>query len=215
MSKKNISIIILLLCATGGSTVFFLSSYTSLRVTLITNQTAAERQIEALKEEIEALKTANEDFEVKAKDEAVEEKTQAPSEIITPQSPPSSTSETEPPISEAKSTGPTLTATPEVFDLGTISKKNGIATANFELKNTGNSDLTISYAFTSCGCTVAPIKEEKILKPTEIYTMAITYDPNFYGPTYELGAIEKTVTIISNDTAKSFYKVKLKANVIP
>ena len=45
--------------------------------------------------------------------------------------------------------------------------------------------------------------------------MEVTYDPNYYGPQYELGAIEKTITIISSDTSRSFYKVKLKANVTP
>src|SRR5262245_56474253 len=43
---------------------------------------------------------------------------------------------------EADPSGPILTITPEIYDLGTISKAKGSVTANFELKNTGKADLT-------------------------------------------------------------------------
>lgn len=111
--------------------------------------------------------------------------------------------------------GPSLLVTPETFDLGQISKAEGPAVATFELKNNGGKPLTISYAFSSCGCTVAPLKEEKILQPGETYPMEVSYDPNFYGPEFELGPIEKTVTILSNYNSRPFYKVKLIANVSP
>ncbi len=111
--------------------------------------------------------------------------------------------------------GPSLLVTPEVFDLGQISKSDGVAIATFDLKNNGSKPLTISYAFSSCGCTVAPLKEEKVLEPGETFPLEVSYDPNFYGPKYELGPIEKTVTILSNYSARPFYKVKLKANVTP
>lgn len=120
----------------------------------------------------------------------------------------------EPNIDEVKS-GPSLLVTPQVFDLGQISKADGFATATFTLKNEGNKPLTISYAFSSCGCTVAPLKDEKILQPGESFPLEVTYDPNYYGPHYELGPIEKTVTVLSNYTVRPFYKVKLKANVVP
>ncbi len=112
-------------------------------------------------------------------------------------------------------TGPILEVNPSVFDLGEISKQGGLVTANYELKNAGSSDLVISYAFTSCGCTVAPIKESVTLAPGDSYPLEVSYDPNFYGPHYELGAIEKSITILSNYSANPFYKVKLTANVTP
>ncbi len=117
--------------------------------------------------------------------------------------------------SEDDKSGPVLSVTPELFDLGNIRKQDGLATATFILKNEGGSDLTVSYAFTSCGCTATPLKEGKVLTPGETFPLEVTYNPNFYGPNLELGAIKKTVTILSNYSAKPFYKVKLKANVSP
>lgn len=120
-----------------------------------------------------------------------------------------------PQIEDEGVVGPVLEVSPSVFDLGEISKQDGLVTAKYELRNTGSSDLVISYAFTSCGCTVAPIKEPVTLAPGDSYPLEVSYDPNFYGPHYELGDIEKSITILSNYSTNPFYKVKLIANVKP
>ncbi len=112
------------------------------------------------------------------------------------------------------SLAPKLSVTPELNDLGTISKANGPATARFVLTNEGSRNLEISYAFTSCGCTAAPI-EDDVLEPGQSTNMDVSYDPNYYGQHADLGQIVKSVTIISNDRDNPFYKVQLQANVVP
>ncbi|MDH5596849.1 MAG: DUF1573 domain-containing protein [Candidatus Peregrinibacteria bacterium] len=108
-----------------------------------------------------------------------------------------------------------LSINPETYDFGQISKKGGVVSATFTLQNQGDRDLLIKYALTSCGCTVAPLKDEVTLKPGQSMPLDVEYDPNFYGPNLELGEISKTVTVLSNDPVKPFYKVYLKAYVLP
>ncbi len=215
MTKRNSFIIILvvLLLIAGGFSAYLMKSKASLEGDLLAAQNEATIKIEAMEKQIEDLKKTKllsetiENASLKSNPSPEKNSIEESLPTLSENPPPSPTT------TEIPKNGPILTVTPEVFDLGSLSKKNGIAVADFELKNTGTSDLIISYAFTSCGCTVSPIKEEKILKPGEIYPMKVTYDPNFYGPQYELGAIEKTITIISNDLENPFYKIKLKANV--
>ncbi len=109
-------------------------------------------------------------------------------------------------------TGAFLVATPQVFDFGTISKSDGIVTANFELKNEGTENLVLNYAFTSCGCSTTSIKETVILAPQETYPLEVDYDPNYYPEGLGLGEIEKTVTIFANT---GLFKVYLSGEVMP
>lgn len=108
-----------------------------------------------------------------------------------------------------------LVIEPEIFDFGNIKKSDGEVTATYQLKNQGDKTITLSYAFASCGCTASSLKDEVELVPGASYPLQVIYDPNFYGPAFELGPITKTVTVLSNDPVKPFYKVSLKANVSP
>lgn len=213
--KKNFPLIIIILI--GIFAAYLMTSNASLKASITETQDADNDRIEELEKKLDALTQPQQDpvdIQVSKAAETPQFMDEDalldsffagnPSPIIT-----------EIDSSEDSKSGPVLTVDPEVFDLGTISKQDGLATATFNLLNEGGSDLTISYAFTSCGCTVAPLKEEKVLKPGESYPLDVSYDPNFYGPNFELGYIEKTVTILSNYSAKPFYKVKLKANVTP
>lgn len=214
MPKRNFTLIILSVISLlmAGSTVYLLSQTSSLKADLIEIEQQSETERIELENEIEQLKekkaASTTTYNIKTPDNnPLQEDVEA---IIAETL---KTTQLNDSPSESVKTGPILKVTPEVFDLGTISKAKGVVTATFELSNVGTSDLDISYAFTSCGCTVAPLKEERILKPGETFPLEVTYDPNFYGPEYELGPIEKTVTIISNSTGANFYRVKLKAMV--
>lgn len=224
MTKKNVIhiILLILLSVATGVMVYLLKSNASLQLAMTESQTVAEEKIKTLEEQLAQLKkdqTAATGLE-KSTPDSTENILKPDDEVLkdlpeTPLTPPPSESSATTSKTEALSHGPLLTVNTPILDLGTISKKNGLAKATYELKNTGTLDLVISYAFTSCGCTVAPIKEDTTLKPGATYPMEVTYDPNFYGPDYELGVIEKTITLISNDSSKPFYKVKLKATVNP
>ncbi len=81
----------------------------------------------------------------------------------------------------------------DVVDYGTIDQgAEPLRLAKF--KNTGTEPLIISGAKGSCGCTVPNWPKEPIM-PGESSVIEIRYD------TKRVGAINKTVTVTSNDPA--------------
>lgn len=214
MQKKNPFIIVLVVLAlfAAGGFAYQLNSNKILKGELARSQEEADSRISNLEKQLEKLEVK--EVEPKRTTQFMKEEDLLANFFAEPPTMIAPNAADEPSTEEVKS-GPSLLVTPEVFDLGQISKADGTATATFTLANDGSKPLTISYAFSSCGCTVAPLKDEKILQPGESFPLEVTYDPNFYGPKYELGPIEKTVTVLSNYAVRPFYKVKLKANVVP
>lgn len=81
----------------------------------------------------------------------------------------------------------------DVVDYGTIDQgSEPLRVAKF--KNTGTEPLIISGAKGSCGCTVPNWPKEPIM-PGETSQIEIRYD------TKRVGAINKTVTVTSNDAS--------------
>ena len=70
---------------------------------------------------------------------------------------------------------PQLTFKSKEFDFGTI-KEGDIANAVFEYQNTGESDLIISNARASCGCTVADYPKNTPIKPGEKGVIKAVFD---------------------------------------
>lgn len=239
--KKNTLIIgiTVIFAALGGSLVYLIHSNTKLQAALIENENQADKRLQALEEKLNPPSGTTSSPEEHQGTNPIRDQYGTNSNPIRDPSDPNPESQfmsedellknyfaespslimpgggENPNPENVDASGPVLTSLPEILDLGQISKANGTVEARFELKNTGGSDLVIYYALSSCGCTVTPIKEAHTLKPNESLELPVTYDPNFYGPDYELGTIEKTVTIFSNYPAQPFYKVKFKANVIP
>ena len=81
----------------------------------------------------------------------------------------------------------------DVVDYGTIDQ-GGEPLRLAKFKNTGTEPLIISGAKGSCGCTVPNWPKEPIM-PGETSQIEIRYD------TKRVGAINKTVTVSSNDPA--------------
>ena len=81
----------------------------------------------------------------------------------------------------------------DVVDYGTIDQ-GGEPLRLAKFKNTGTEPLIISGAKGSCGCTVPNWPKEPIM-PGETSQIEIRYD------TKRVGAINKTVTVTSNDPA--------------
>ena len=86
-----------------------------------------------------------------------------------------------------------LTLESDVVDYGTIDQ-GGEPLRVAKFKNTGTEPLIISDAKGSCGCTVPNWPKEPIM-PGESSVIEIRYD------TKRVGAINKTVTVTSNDAA--------------
>lgn len=86
-----------------------------------------------------------------------------------------------------------LTLESDVVDYGTIDQ-GGEPLRVAKFKNTGTEPLIISGAKGSCGCTVPNWPKDPIM-PGETSQIEIRYD------TKRVGAINKTVTVTSNDAA--------------
>lgn len=122
-------------------------------------------------------------------------------------------------VKEAPAERPIISITPEFYDLGEVSQRNGIVTIFFEIRNQGKNDLIIDRLETSCGCTSASIVyqgkespkfsmpghgiEEKIknwqliLPPDEKAKLKVYYDPNFHKEFK--GYAIREISVFSND----------------
>ncbi|MGE0561143.1 MAG: DUF1573 domain-containing protein [Flavobacteriales bacterium] len=94
----------------------------------------------------------------------------------------------------------------EVVDFGTITQGEVVST-NFKFKNVGKSDLIISSAQGSCGCTVPEWPKEPI-KPGESGKIAVTFNS-----TGKQGKQNKTITLVAN-TIPNTKVIALKGEVL-
>ena len=137
-------------------------------------------------------------------------------------------------VEEAPADRPIISLSPESYDFGDISQKEGITATFFELANKGKSDLVIDRIETSCGCTSAAIVyqeeegprfampghgiDEEIgdwqisLAPGETAQLKVYYDPNAH-PDFR-GAAIREVYIFSNDSIDFEKKVSIELNQV-
>ena len=102
---------------------------------------------------------------------------------------------------------PIMTFDENEFDFGTINEGEKVEHV-FTFKNTGETDLIITDAKGSCGCTVPDYKKEPI-KPGETSEMKVSFNSDG-----KPGQQQKTVTIMAN-TATGNELLTIKANVTP
>jgi hypothetical protein len=86
---------------------------------------------------------------------------------------------------------PVMTFAEEKHDFGTITEGEKVSYA-FRFKNTGGSDLVITSARGTCGCTVAD-PPKKPIKPNQEDVIHVTFDS--YG---KVGMNHKEVTVVTN-----------------
>ena len=95
------------------------------------------------------------------------------------------------------------------YDFGTTSLVQQLS-GTFIISNAGSALLTISKPTTSCGCTVAALKTDKLApgETTELgFTMQVGNIPR--------GHAEKVITVPSNDTNQPSTKLFVKADIVP
>jgi hypothetical protein len=95
----------------------------------------------------------------------------------------------------------------EIHDFGTITEGDVVET-EFIVKNTGETDLIISEAKGSCGCTV-PEPPKDPIKPGTSAPIKVSFDSK-----NKPGEQEKTVTLTTN-TENGHETFKIKAKVQP
>lgn len=94
-----------------------------------------------------------------------------------------------------------------IHDFGTLTDGE-VVTYKFRFKNTGKTGLIITYANSTCGCTVPSYPKDPIAPGEE---GAIDVQFNSSG---KVGHIEKNVTITANTIPSQFYLV-IKGEVKP
>ena len=102
---------------------------------------------------------------------------------------------------------PRIEISPETKDAGTVAK-GAVVDATFVVKNNGGSDLIISDARPSCGCTVASF--DKVIKPGQEGKIQSSVDTKSFS-----GPISKSVLIVSNDPERPQMNLFIKAMVKP
>jgi len=96
-----------------------------------------------------------------------------------------------------------------VFDFGSTSLVQQL-TGTFIVTNAGQALLTLGKPTTSCGCTVAALKIDKLApgEKTELgFTMQVGNIPR--------GHAEKVINVPSNDTSLPSAKLTVKADIVP
>ncbi len=120
------------------------------------------------------------------------------------------------------------------FNFGTISQKDGIVNAVYDVTNTGQEDILLKELYTSCGCTKAQIlymdgsvsglysmkgmagaqdfTVGKNLKPGETVKIKATFDPNAHGP-QGIGYIKRNIMLNTNMRDNPLLQVSFEAEV--
>jgi hypothetical protein len=101
--------------------------------------------------------------------------------------------------------GAEISVDKEVHDFGTV-KQNELTECYFTITNTGDESLVLADVKASCNCTV-PEWPKSDIKPGETAKIKVKYNSS------RIGAINKTITIISNSKENPTLMVRIKGNV--
>ena len=94
-------------------------------------------------------------------------------------------------IAAEKGSAPVMTFTEEKYDFGKITQGEKVS-HSFVFRNTGGSDIVISSAQGSCGCTVPTFPKEPI-KAGQEAKVDVVFDSDG-----KSGLVEKTITLVTN-----------------
>lgn len=94
----------------------------------------------------------------------------------------------------------------EILDFGNVLSGTPI-NASFQVKNAGDTDLDITNVRPGCGCTKAEAKKTK-LAPGESSTIEAVFNSTGYN-----GAINKSISVTTNDTDRPSLLLQIKANI--
>ena len=94
------------------------------------------------------------------------------------------------------------------YDFGNVKEKGGLVSHEFVFTNTGDGNLLIGDARTTCGCT-RPEYPKQPIAPGKKGKVKVTYNP-----AGRPGPIDRTVTVKTNGSPKKV-RLKIVGNVIP
>ena len=103
-------------------------------------------------------------------------------------------------IDEAEEKYPAITFEKTTHDFGLFDRAHGDQTCWFVFTNTGNKELLILSANSTCGCTVPDYPKTAIL-PGMKDSIKVTYN----GSTRRVGKLKKTIALTTNCEVNSAY----------
>lgn len=104
---------------------------------------------------------------------------------------------------------PQIVVSERFYDFGNIGATD-IVTREFVIANTGEVPLTISRAYTTCGCTTADFTSA-IIPPGKVAIMTIVLDAGFHDVTGQ--TVRRGVIIENNDPKRSSTEIWIQASV--
>lgn len=124
-----------------------------------------------------------------------------------------------------------LTTSERLWDIGTISMKDGLVEHRFSITNPGQAPVFVSSVYTSCMCTSAYLQgtsgekgpfgmrgmgylppANESIAPGETREVRVVYDPNAHGPS-GVGSIDRFVYVTEKDGG--MLALEIKALVTP
>ncbi len=103
---------------------------------------------------------------------------------------------------------PIFEAITPVVDLGQVNTQS-THTVNFTITNRGKSPLFVRKIFSTCGCTTTDYDYSKPIKKGKKATITVLYNTN-----YDIGKIEKQISLITNTPNQTLHYLVLKANIV-
>jgi hypothetical protein len=101
-------------------------------------------------------------------------------------------------------------AVPETFyNFGRIGAKD-VVTRTFLVRNTGEGPLTISHAYTTCGCTTAEISAD-VIPPGKAVTVELRFDAGFHDSAGQ--TVRRGIILESNDPDQPQAEIWVQADV--
>jgi hypothetical protein len=104
---------------------------------------------------------------------------------------------------------PNVEVAESFYDFGHIGAKD-IVTRTFLVRNTGDAPLTISRAYTTCGCTTATISADEI-PPGKAVTVELIFDAGFHDTTGQ--TVRRGVILENNDPDQPQTEIWVQAEV--
>ncbi|MDF1499775.1 MAG: DUF1573 domain-containing protein [Anaerolineales bacterium] len=105
---------------------------------------------------------------------------------------------------------PRIAISETYYDFGKLGPTE-IVTREFIIANTGEAPLTISRAYTTCGCTTAEFSSS-LIPPGEVSVMTLIFDAGFHDVRGQ--TVRRGVIIENNDPQSSNAEIWVQASVL-
>lgn len=104
---------------------------------------------------------------------------------------------------------PVISVSEKSYDFGSIGPTD-VVKRTFVIINTGDAPLTISRAYTTCGCTTADISA-KTIPPGKVAEVTLTFDAGFHDTAGQ--TVRRGLIIENNDPRQSQAEIWIQASV--